>query len=388
MPPTPASERQRADETHLRSTMNPEASPGSGGGVPPARRVPAIDRLKGLAIVGVLCIHANTLLGGIVGTYVVNRAVPVFIVLFGTTSELWWQAQRGSRWTRVVARWYRSRLSRLMLPFWGVLCAWWFALGFVFGDPIKAKFVIASFLGYAPSIGTSWFVTAIIELVVVFPLVRWAVVRLGSVRALALALVLLAASYVYMWDIIAWGRIVFHNTAPGNESWQAFGDFFYFWIFVPQHFFLVVAGIIVAQRGVVLDTRAVVAWMVALVLVDSSHHLLSDMPRFSASLLAVSDVALTVCLLSFLTRIPDASSATDALSWLGRHSWGVYQGQMLAQSLVFVGGVRTELLSSRARWLLLAYLLTAALALVRVGTLLREWLERTFAALLAPPSRA
>jgi peptidoglycan/LPS O-acetylase OafA/YrhL len=372
------SDRERADAGSVRRSTKP-ADGAAGAGVR-AARVPAIDRVKGVAIVGVLCIHASILQGAIVGTYLVNRAVPVFIVLFGTTSALWWRAQGDTPWTQVVARWYASRLSRLMVPFWAVLCVWWATLALVFGSPLKTRYVVASVLGYAPSIGTSWFVTAIVQLVVLFPLVRWTVARLGGVAALAVGLALLAASYFYMWDVIAGLRVVFRNTAPPTD----FGDFYYFWLFAPRYVFGVVAGIVLARSGVVPGRTVVVACAAALALIDTLHATISGMPRLEGALLALSDPALTVCLLALLARLPVGAWATGALEWLGRHSWGIYLGQMLAQGIVLRAGVRPELLSTGARWLLLAYLLVAAWILVRVGTPLRRWLDRTLTAYVAP----
>jgi len=373
----PVSEHEHAHAGSARSTANPGASPDPGG-APHARRVPAIDRVKGVAIVGVLCIHATILGDAIVGPYLVNRAVPVFIVLFGTTAELWWRAQGGKPWTQVVARWYASRLSRLMVPFWAVLCLWWATLALVFGEPFKICYVVASFFGYTPSIGTSWFVTAIVQLVVLFPLLRWMVARLGGVAALAIGLVLLAASYFYMWDIIAGLRVVFHNTAPPiDPTGVYYGDFYYFWLFAPRYVFFVIAGIVLTRSGIIPGRTVVVACAVALALIDSLHARISGMPRLEGALLALADPALAVCLLALLARLPEYGPLARALSWLGRHSWGIYLGQMLAQSIVFRARVRPEELSEGGRWLLLLWLVVASLACVQIGTVLRDRLERT-----------
>ena len=56
--------------------------------MPPAPRLPAIDLVKGCAILWVLFIHSQALGDGPLFRYVVNQAVPIFVVLFGLNSEL------------------------------------------------------------------------------------------------------------------------------------------------------------------------------------------------------------------------------------------------------------------------------------------------------------
>src|SRR4026208_2429584 len=88
--------------------------------------LPELDWLKGFAIACVVCIHAELYSHTLFFDRIVNRAVPIFTVLFGVTSELWWKraltSQAGSG---PIARWYRTRLQRLIIPFWALGAAWW-----------------------------------------------------------------------------------------------------------------------------------------------------------------------------------------------------------------------------------------------------------------------
>ena len=74
--------------------------------------LPELDRLKGFAIACVVCIHAELYSHTLFFDRIVNRAVPIFIVLFGVTSELWWKRAQAAEADRSpVARWYRTRFA-------------------------------------------------------------------------------------------------------------------------------------------------------------------------------------------------------------------------------------------------------------------------------------
>ncbi len=93
----------------------------------PAGRAPEIGWLKGLAILGVLCIHARFLDGTAVFEHAINRAVYVFLVVVGVNSELWWQQPRlrARTWFTRTREWYRTRLVRLLVPVWVFGAMWW-----------------------------------------------------------------------------------------------------------------------------------------------------------------------------------------------------------------------------------------------------------------------
>ena len=122
------------------------------GGAP---REAEIDWLKGLAILFILLIHARPIEGGLY-EHLINRAVPMFIVLFGVTSELWWRGHV-ARGEAPIGPWYRTRLVRLMIPVWGMLLVWWpFEFEFDPAVPQGIRPVLATAVGFMPWIGTGW----------------------------------------------------------------------------------------------------------------------------------------------------------------------------------------------------------------------------------------
>ena len=59
--------------------------------------LPELDWLKGFAILAVICIHAKLYADSVFFLQIINRAVHVFLVLFGISSELWWQREETKR---------------------------------------------------------------------------------------------------------------------------------------------------------------------------------------------------------------------------------------------------------------------------------------------------
>jgi peptidoglycan/LPS O-acetylase OafA/YrhL len=165
-----------------------------------------IDRAKGWAILAVVCIHARLLEGTVAFEHVINRAVPVFLILFGVTSELWWRRRErddSSSSGSITVSWYRARLTRLFPPLWAMATAWWlvaiatggaYTFAWGWGD------AIVTYAGYSPWIGASWFVTVVLELVLFFPLLRALATRRGPWAALARGAV---ASGLSGWNVYA-----------------------------------------------------------------------------------------------------------------------------------------------------------------------------------------
>lgn len=79
--------------------------------------MPEIDWLKGVAVLCVICIHAELLKGTFAFRELIERAVMIFMVLFGISSELWFQRQPADR-RGVLRDRYVHRLSRLLLGYW------------------------------------------------------------------------------------------------------------------------------------------------------------------------------------------------------------------------------------------------------------------------------
>ena len=67
-------------------------------------RLLSIDLVRGLAIIGVIFIHSKGLDGSRFMIFGFGHAVPIFVILFGLNSELWWRKHDAS-----LAGWYRTR---------------------------------------------------------------------------------------------------------------------------------------------------------------------------------------------------------------------------------------------------------------------------------------
>jgi peptidoglycan/LPS O-acetylase OafA/YrhL len=360
-------DRQRSSppEPDLSTSTPPSAERVPGDRLaPPPRRIPALDWTKGLAILGVILIHAKALDGTIFFEQVIQRSVPVFLVLFGITSEFWWQRHGGTSLRSLVA-WYRERFSRLLLPVWTAATLWWVcaaALGHTaqYGWP----HLLVSYVGYSPWIGVSWFVTLMLQLVVLFPLLRVATIKLGRDLSLIAAMTILLACGVHYWAIIAAGRDLLHNTAyePG---------FFYFWIFAPRAFWPVVAGIVVARCGLPTKPSLLLLSLGAVVGVYAIDTVLLP-PLVRPSLFfPVADVPFTLLLLSAASAFRFTPGLNNALGWLGRSSWGIYLAHTIVHSLVHFLGFAPEELGMEMRWAYAALLLASGSAMAAGGELVR-----------------
>lgn len=343
-------------------------------------RRPEIDWLKGLAILFVLMIHARPLEDHPIHEFLINRAVPIFIVLFGATSELWWRS-RAAHGDAPVGAWYRSRSWRLMVPVWGMLLVWWpFALTFDAKAPHGLQPMLATIAGYMPWIGTGWFVTMILQLVICFPLLRIAVDRLGIVLMLFLSLTMMVLSHLYALVVISW----VHAIAPEGPSATGFYAFYYYWIFAPQHFFLVVCGIALARAPRHHALRSIAAAVVlAAGIVVLRAGLIHDVFA-AAAFHAVLDVPLTIVLLAIVPAVGLWTPAALALAWCGTTSWGIYLGQMLVHSVLHMFGPEPEKAAITVRWAYFACLLVGAVGFVTIGNAVRAAVERNMLSATEP----
>ena len=297
---------------------------------------PEIDVLKGLAIIGVVCIHAKLGEGTLFFDYVINRSVPVFLFLFGVTSELWWaRAPAEHR----LKRWYAHRFKRLVVPFWGMAAVWWLAaLKFGHPLPLGAKELAFTFLGYTAWIGTGWFVTLVLELVAVWPGLRWLVVRSGPWLALAAAALITAVSNYHALELVDLGRRLIGGPVI-EPGW------YYFWIFLPRVAWPVVAGLVLARlSGGRVGHRLAIAALLAVPLgvwvcevgVRPDEFIVGKLRQLAAAHLF--DVPLALALLGLLgwRKLPEIVGRP--LAWCGRASWGIYLGHLLVHELVQFSG--------------------------------------------------
>jgi peptidoglycan/LPS O-acetylase OafA/YrhL len=346
--------------------------------------VPELDWLKGFAIVCVVCIHAEVYAHSLFFDRIVNRAVPIFIVLFGVTSELWWK--RASR-TSVVSqsaiwRWYRSRIERLVIPFWAMVLVWWLivvASGSAARLHVGFPHALASLVAYAPWIGTSWFVTVILQLVMLYPVLRWLMNRLGPIASLFL--------FGGLCAFTMWNFLFFVQTGLELLGTDFVGPgWYYFWIFSPRLFWHVAAGVALARIcggrvGPILTASAVALAVFGSLLQEVVRGPPGDFfsPIREQLVAYLFDVPLAIGLLGLFRWVPLPQLARRILAWCGRSSWGIYLGHLLVHELIHIAGYTPEREPQVARALYAALLLGSGAALAVAG----DWVRRRVQAISA-----
>lgn len=335
-------------------------------GAVPARaaRDPAIDLAKGWAILCVLLIHSDALHGNAFFRHVVNQAVPVFVVLFGVNAAFWWQRRDPRTHLR---EWYVGRLERILVPVWAMLPLWWaLALWFrPFGVTLGWKLPLLHAAGYLLHIGTGWFVTMILQLVLLQPVLEIAVRRIGPPALLAVGVLVTTAITSQALEIL--GRVGMFN----------------YWIISPRFLAHVTFGMLLAPHVRGLDWRAALAAGAVLAVAGWVQEMaFGPVLGFQASW--VGALALTVVLLVVLRPVARVPLLGPGLEWLGQSSYGIYIGQLIVHNACVYGfGVR-QLYERVDRWLYTAVLLAGGIAF----TLLGEELRRRLAQLRSRPPAA
>jgi hypothetical protein len=273
-----------------------------------------IDLLKGFAILCVLLIHSKALGDSVGFLYVVNRAVPIFVILFGLNSTFWW---RDRLLPQHITTWYSTRIRRMMLPYWASLPLWWIlALWYhPFGVAFPWWLSLVQVCGYTLYMGTGWFVTMILLLVALFPLLELGVRRAG------------------VWPVlvatVAGELIVAHWRLPLIDRFGLMN----FLVFPPRMLGHVAFGMLLATRmdklGTVECLAGVALWTLCVGVGSSSPS-----PQLGPYIDTLIDFPLAVALLVAFRVLPVVPLVTPALLWLGVNSWGVYLGQMLIHNWV------------------------------------------------------
>lgn len=329
-----------------------------------------IDALKGLAILGVLAIHAQLFEGTFAWSALIDRSVPILVILFGATSELSWRARADAPASATVREYWRSRLVRLMPPIWVAVGLWWIMVYSLNRELPGWPWPLVHALGYMPQIGTSWFITLIVQLVLIVPVLHFALHR-APVLTFAIAFAVMVWGHLHALDVIDSMRTLLLDSAQAN----GFFAFYYFWIFMPIRIFPVLAGMSLARRDMRLPRSGVLGCAVFLIagMVVQRTLIADNMVR--NALAALLDVPLTIVLLELL-RAGCPQRVADVLGWLGRGSWSVYLGQLVVHNTLHPIFKDALARSQGARVLYFASLLAGGLLWVAVDRGLRRRRER------------
>ena len=319
------------------------------------RRLDSIDLAKGCAILWVFLIHSQALGERRSFVYLVNQAVPVFVVLFGVNSELWWR-RHGA-----LGEWYAGRFRRIVVPMWAAVAVWW-ALA-LYLRPLTVTLTrtlpLWHLAGYLTEVGTGWFITMILQLVLVFPLLHAATRRWGPFPLLAVGVVVTVACAALQYPLMALLRGF--GPLPGEVR----QEFLNLYVFAPRFLAHVAFGIALATcvrgLGVGAGAIAVAAYLGCVALARGALG-----PTLAAAGSSLIGLPLTVVLLAGFNVAPRVPLATAILAWLGRSSYGLYLGQLLVHNaFVFVLGI--ALYGQLNLWLYTLVLMVGALVFVALG---------------------
>jgi peptidoglycan/LPS O-acetylase OafA/YrhL len=329
------------------------------------KRLDSIDLVKGVAILWVFLIHSQALGDTALFRYVVNQAVPIFVVLFGVNSELWWR-RHGS-----LGEWYAGRVRRILVPMWAMLPVWW-ALA-LYWRPLTTTLTrtlpLWHLAGYLTEVGTGWFITMIIQFVVVFPVLHAVGRRWGPLPLLVIGILVTAACATFQFRLMAAMR----NFGPlPGEIRQ---EFLNFYVFSPRFLAHVALGMALAPHVHRLRAAAgAVALAAYLVVVLVASGRLG--PALAPAGSALTGLPLAVLLLAAFNLAPRVPLLTPALFWFGQSSYGLYLGQLLVHNaFVFAYGI--DLYGALNLWRYTLALLVGALFFVALG----EGMLRLFEAL-------
>jgi peptidoglycan/LPS O-acetylase OafA/YrhL len=345
------------------------------------QHVPELDWLKGFAILAVMWIHSKPFDDSLLFVHLINRAVPIFLVLFGISSELWWQREGERAPEGRARRWLRGRLRRLLPGYWGLMALWWLAV-LILGEPVGAtEFdgldVALSFFGYAPWVGTAWFVTIILQYVLLFPGLRWVTERVPAGVCLAAGAVSTLASIYSTLHLVELGTRLFGSNVP-PPGW------YYSWIFFPRALWNVTVGIYVARwwQGRVSKSATAVAavltvtGIVAVEAIGQGGDFLA--PLRAGTVAHVVDVPLAVTLLGLLRWVALPAPVRRFLAWCGVRSWGLYLGHLLVHEIVQLGGYFFSVQEQSIRIIYGVFLLAGGVTVMtlaaRLDTELRRWI--------------
>ena len=313
--------------------------------------------VKGWAIIGVTLIHSWVLADSRWMTFLFYHSVPIFLILFGLNSEGWFERHNQSG---RLQQWYGRGFRRILLPAWATCLAWW-AIVLILRPPeemvrIKATLPLWHLLGWFKQIGTSWFITLILQLFALFPLFYFFRKKFGWTALLLTAGAISLPVTMYPLHI---------KDVLGDGGWL---------IFAPRFAIHVAFGMWLSARVGRIGPRSILlALLVILPLYAIEDRLiLREWWRVADRLL---ELPLAVLLLALMAALSGISVFEKPLSWLGQHSWGLYLGQMLTHNAFlyrFGGGCNlygcSEGIFERWNlWVYSAVLLAGSIAFVWFG---------------------
>lgn len=279
----------------------------------PAEHLPQIDMVKGWAIIGVTFIH-STVLGEESPwmSLLFLHAVPVFLILFGVNSESWFRRRPPEGRIRT---WYERGVKRIAVPTWATLVVWWTLVLLLHPPTIRVTIGLPLMhaIGYLKQVGTGWFITVMVQLVLLFPLFHWLARRAGIGVVLAIGAAATLATLFYV-QTIRW--------TLGLGGWM---------VFSPRFFLHVAFGMLLAPYVSRIGKRSVIAALIAYVALALVQEkvVLAQWWRFANRLL---ELPMTVLLLAAMASLASVRPLERTLSWLGRHSLGLYLGQLLTHN--------------------------------------------------------
>jgi peptidoglycan/LPS O-acetylase OafA/YrhL len=353
-----------------------------------ADHVPEIDWLKGLAILLVMGIHAKLLEGTLFHQHLINRAVPFFLTLFPVTAELVERRAKALTTTASTIAWYRKRLERLYVPYWAMAAMWWvlvIATGNAEQLGLGPGEALVTATGFAPWMGTTWFVLMILQVVVSYPALRWAFERLGAVLSLGVTAYVCWVSNMHLFDVAEWAiRLLgVHSNPPG---------FYYVWIFFPRILWNLAGGYFIAKwwsgRPPPLATGIAglitVAGSVLVEHLDPHDFMKAFYEQTDLYLLDVPRTVLFLGLFRYLGRVPIVPAF---LAWCGLSSWGLYLGHALLHEIVHaVFHAAPEGGPQSVRFVYWLVLFAFGATLTVGGTKLQTLLRRSLVPETAPPA--
>jgi hypothetical protein len=242
----------------------------------------------------------------------------------------------------------------------------WVGLVVLLGGPVvlTPRVVAALAIGYLPWIGTGWFVTLILQIVAIYPILRFATNKIGPVITILLTGSLVIAGRLYPVDIIVLMQWLFRQSGRGVGLW-------YLEIFVPTKLLGVFAGMLLAPRIAGMRGRWV-ALCAALVVLGDGVHATTNSADVKEVILTITDIPLVIALLGCVKIVRVWPAAAALLAWCGVTSWGIYLGQTLVHDWVHLLGMEPEQMALPYRVTYLACLFVGAVGLVAIGEAVRK----------------